>query len=433
MLVVEDDADLAALASDLLTVEGYSVVTARHGEAALRLLDAGLAPAVIVSDLMMPVLDGFGFLAEYRKRPRPRAPVLVVSAFEGYLDRAREAGATAILPKPYDLDELVEAVAALAERRAPPVERPPVRRDDAARLAEVAALALDRPAPTPALDAFAARAAGVFGVRIALVSIVTADRQYWHASCGLSGALAAARGSPRDVSFCTHAVAARAALVVQDALENPFFAGNTFVVDHGLRFYAGVPLLTRAGDALGTFCLLDGAPRGFGPSDLELLGTLSQRVLAELEVRERVRRPGAPASAFRHVDAWDAELDVLSRGLLEEVARLEALRAGARAWPLSIAVVATPAPELGRAVRDAAAALPAAHLGRLGVARVGVVAPRLDVGALQTALATACGPAASIAAAEVTRPDSGLALLAEVEARLGALGLAPRRDGALGG
>jgi CheY-like chemotaxis protein len=426
VLIVEDDAELAELANDVLGMEGFVAASATNGRDALALLDAGLSPAVIVCDLMMPVLDGFGFIAEHRRRPPPRAPVLAVSAFEGYLDRAESAGFAATLAKPYQLEDLVAIVKALAAGQAPPRRRGAVRRDESMRLAEIALLALDRPAPTPALDAFAARTARVFEVSIALVSIITADRQYWHASCGLPDDLAKARGSPRDMSFCAHAVAARSALVVQDAAENPYFVDNRFVRERGLRFYAGVPLLSRSGEPLGTFCLLDWTPRAFGRIELELLAVLAQRVVAELEHRERALRPGAPSVAFRHADAWDAELDLLCRTLLEEVARLEALRASARRWPLSLAVAAVPEVDAARATVAALGALPAAHLGRLGRARLGVVAPGLDAAALRAALVGACGPRARIEATDVDRPDSGAALLGAVEARLGDDGFAPR-------
>jgi CheY-like chemotaxis protein len=428
VLIVEDDADLAELANDVLCLEGFVAVSAASGRDALALLDAGLAPAVIVCDLMMPALDGFGFMAEHLRRPPPRAPVVGVSAFEGYLERAETAGFAATLAKPYQLEELVGMVTALAAGQPAPGRRGAVRRDESTRLAEIALLALDRPAPTPALDAFAARATRVFEVPIALVSIITADRQYWHAACGLPEDLAKARGSPRDMSFCTHAVAARSALVVQDAAENPYFVDNRFVRERGLRFYAGVPLLSRSGEPLGTFCLLDWTPRAFDRIELELLGVLAQRVVAELEQRERARRQGEPSVAFRHADAWDPELDVLCRRLLEDVARLEALRAAAHRWPLSVAVAAVPEVDARRATVAALGALPAAHFGRLGRARLGVVAPGQDAAALRAALAGACGPRAKVVAMDVDRPDAGAALLGAVEARLGDDGIAPRDE-----
>lgn len=419
VLVVEDDADLAALAAEVLTLEGYAVATASNGREALTLLAGGLAPAVIVCDLMMPVLDGFGFLAEHGHRPPPLAPVVAVSAFEGYLARAAAAGAAVTLAKPYPVPALVEAVSALAGGRPPPAAgataaagRTP--REERARLDAIHLLAADQPPPTGALDAFAARIAAVFDAPVALVSIVTADRQYWHAACGLPEDLARSRGSPRNVSFCTHAVAAGAALVVQDAPGNPFFADNPFVRQRGFRFYAGVPLIARSGEALGTLCLLDHRPHVFGPIELELLGALARRVLGELEARDRARSSSAPAAAYRHLDAWDPELDVLGRGVLEEVARLEALRSAARGWPVAIGVIDGLARALEDAVTRIAEALPAAHLGRLDRERVGVVAPRRKAEDLRALFAVAC-PGTVTTAIEADRPLGGAALLGLAE------------------
>ena len=92
LLYVEDEGDLAALVAELLELEGFAVALARHGRQALALLDGGLQPRVVICDMMMPELDGFGFLAGLRERPPPYPPVLAVSAFEPYLALAGPAG-----------------------------------------------------------------------------------------------------------------------------------------------------------------------------------------------------------------------------------------------------------------------------------------------------------------------------------------------------
>jgi CheY-like chemotaxis protein len=81
VLIVEDDAELAELANDVLGMEGFVAASATNGRDALALLDAGLSPAVIVCDLMMPVLDGFGVLATMRADPLLSSiPVVVLTA-----------------------------------------------------------------------------------------------------------------------------------------------------------------------------------------------------------------------------------------------------------------------------------------------------------------------------------------------------------------
>jgi GAF domain-containing protein len=67
--------------------------------------------------------------------------------------------------------------------------------------------------------------------------------------------------TPRDISFCGHAVYQRAALVVPDATQDPRFADNPLVTgEPGLRFYAGTPLMGSDGHALGTLCAIDYVP-----------------------------------------------------------------------------------------------------------------------------------------------------------------------------
>lgn len=420
ILYAEDDPDLSALACDLLQEEGFAVVPARHGVQALALLDAGLVPDLVVTDLMMPELDGFGLLAGYRQRALA-APVLAISSFEVYLAAAREAGARHALAKPFTGAQLVGAVRALlgdGELPAPAAPGPDAAAE-ARRLGEVVALGLTHRAPSEALGAFTGRVAALFGVPICLVSIVGADQQHWHAHCGLPADLAAAGGTRREHSFCTHAVSAGAALVVVDAAENPFFRDNLLVRERGLRFYAGVPLLSRQGHALGTLCLLDHAPRGFGYFDLELLGVLARRVVAELEWRERRERPGAPLTAFRFLAYLDEELDVLGRIGFEEALRVEAFRAAERRLPLSVGVAAVPPETLAAATAALKAALPGALLGRLGAARVAITAEGRSPAELEAALAAACGRRAVLRTASVDASPSARAVLAQLEHAVG--------------
>src|SRR5690606_652326 len=95
---------------------GFRVLVASDGKRALQVAQF-VRPDVIVLDMMMPVMDGIGFLREYTRRCREdaRAPVLAVSTFARYLERARELGAEATLPKPCDERELIESIERLAK------------------------------------------------------------------------------------------------------------------------------------------------------------------------------------------------------------------------------------------------------------------------------------------------------------------------------
>jgi CheY-like chemotaxis protein len=109
ILVVDDDETIQATLRAALELDGYRVVTAADGAAALGLLE-DLTPCVILLDMRMPVLDGWGFAAAYRGREAPHAPLVVMTAAENAQRWCREIGADACLAKPFELDELYGAV-----------------------------------------------------------------------------------------------------------------------------------------------------------------------------------------------------------------------------------------------------------------------------------------------------------------------------------
>jgi CheY-like chemotaxis protein len=111
VLVVEDDDAIALVVQDLLESEGFDVERAHNGRAALGLLST-FGPDVILLDLMMPVLDGWGFRAAQRQLPSPQAriPVVILSGARDAAKAARDLGAAALVIKPFALDALIEAV-----------------------------------------------------------------------------------------------------------------------------------------------------------------------------------------------------------------------------------------------------------------------------------------------------------------------------------
>jgi CheY-like chemotaxis protein len=110
VLVVDDDRVIRQCIAETLKEEGYQTDTAAHGAEALEQIAAGPPPDVIVLDMRMPVLDGWGFARAYRATPGPHAPILVITAAHDSLDRLVEVRADGVLPKPFDLDQLVRAV-----------------------------------------------------------------------------------------------------------------------------------------------------------------------------------------------------------------------------------------------------------------------------------------------------------------------------------
>jgi GAF domain-containing protein len=158
----------------------------------------------------------------------------------------------------------------------------PLPRNEAKRLEALRSLLILDTAPEERFDRISAFAAKEFDVPIALVSLVDQDRQWSKSNFGLEVC-----ETPRDVSFCGHAINQSETLVVPDALKDPRFADNPLVTGHPfVRFYAGAGLRLPYGQVVGTLCIMDRRPREFDRLDVAILGGLRDMVVEELFRRE---------------------------------------------------------------------------------------------------------------------------------------------------
>ena len=114
VLVVDDEPQIRATVSEVLTLEGYEVEQASNGAEALERLDA--RPDVVVLDLWMPVLDGWGFRREQLRTHR-EIPVIVLSATALSDEQLAELAHPAVVPKPFDLDTFLSAIEAAVAGR----------------------------------------------------------------------------------------------------------------------------------------------------------------------------------------------------------------------------------------------------------------------------------------------------------------------------
>ena len=115
VLVVEDDAEVRSAVAEILEMEGFAVDTAVHGQQALDKLRSGMAPNVLLLDLMMPVMNGLELLEHLRVETELRAPpVIVLSANRGY--EAEDLGVAAVVRKPFDVDALMGNIAAVLRK-----------------------------------------------------------------------------------------------------------------------------------------------------------------------------------------------------------------------------------------------------------------------------------------------------------------------------
>ncbi|KGF63677.1 sensor domain-containing diguanylate cyclase [Pseudomonas lutea] len=138
--------------------------------------------------------------------------------------------------------------------------------------------------PEATLDRITRLVAQVLNVPIALISLVDQDRQWFKSRVGLEVV-----ELPRETAFCAHAILETNELVVPDATEDQRFCDNQLVVgDPHIRFYAGVPIRTSKGFAVGTLCAIDARPRTLSPQELAILRDLADVVSREMQLRENL-------------------------------------------------------------------------------------------------------------------------------------------------
>ena len=138
--------------------------------------------------------------------------------------------------------------------------------------------------PEVGFDDLALLASHICETPMAAITLVDQDRQWFKARIGV-----AARETPRSISFCTHAIKQRGIFIVTDASKDERLRDNPQVTgDLHIRFYAGAPLITRDGYALGTLCVVDRHPRTLTSAQAEALAALRRQVEAQLELRRRL-------------------------------------------------------------------------------------------------------------------------------------------------
>lgn len=134
----------------------------------------------------------------------------------------------------------------------------------------------------PAFDDLTRLAAELFETPYSLVSLIDAQRQWFKSSHGLD-----VRQTSRDVAFCSHTILQDRPLIVPDAREDPRFEDNPLVTGApDIRFYAGVPLFSTSGNALGALCIVDHKPRQINAEQTRQLQALGRQVQRQIEMHK---------------------------------------------------------------------------------------------------------------------------------------------------
>lgn len=189
---------------------------------------------------------------------------------------------------------------------------------EAERLAALDHLNAVRPEVDEVLQELVDDVRGIFGTDLCNVNLILSDQQYFRAWSGEFPAdLAEARQDPRERSVCQHVVAIEAPVIVPDFLATEEFKDHHFCVNYGIRSYAGVPLITSDGHAVGVLCLQGAQPREFAEYELTLLKAFARAVVGRLELlgalsREQAAKDEEAQRARVLQQKLDASLDMVT-------------------------------------------------------------------------------------------------------------------------
>lgn len=278
VLIVHSDPQVASALAQALARSGHTAV--EHTETLGVVMTAVREePQLVVVELDRPLLDGVEVLRVLRQNPAVAAtPIVFLASAENAAvrDRVIALGAQGVIDARGGTEEVAAHIEELLLHR-----KPHLPANESARIRALHRLKVLDTGPDKLLDELTAAASALTGAPIALVSLVDSQRQWFKSRFGID-----ATETPRDLAFCAHAIHGTEIFEVPDAAQDERFATNPLVAsDPNIRFYAGMPLVTKDGLGLGTLCVIDRVPRSLTQQQRSGLAGLGRIVTMLLEQR----------------------------------------------------------------------------------------------------------------------------------------------------
>lgn len=271
-LLLGMEGPVAGTIAEAGSAEGCDLATASPESTADRYLVEN--PAMVVLDEQTGGVGAAQSIRALDSRRSADVPIIVVSSAMG-----EDPAVTDWLVRPFSLEYARARIRAWLQRAPLRWARPPEPETEEGRLEALRGLGiLDTPAEER-FDRITRLASALLGTPVSLVTLVDEDRQWFKSRVGVEQT-----ETPRESSFCAHAMLDGAPMVVPNALEDDRFADNPFVAGPPhIRFYAGCPVVLPDGHAVGTLCVLDVRARDLSEEQLGLLRDLADLVEEELE------------------------------------------------------------------------------------------------------------------------------------------------------
>jgi phosphoribosyl 1,2-cyclic phosphodiesterase/DNA-binding response OmpR family regulator len=286
VLIAVEDPELRERLIEAVSADGLTPVTAADAEQVVAIAHAA-PPSLLLLGRRLGGRDGLELGRAFRQSAAGFAkdlPIVIVAATDAEAHRTAgaEVGATDWLVAPFSTLYARTRIRAWALRQACRWICAPATPDEAARVRALRELGILDSAPEERFDRITRLAQRLFDVPIALVSLVDTERQWFKSRQGID-----IEETPRDLSFCAHAIHDDRVFVVSDALLDPRFADNPAVTgDLRVRFYAGRPVRAD-GRRVGTLCVVDSRPRHLRDDDVRALDDLAALVELELAASRR--------------------------------------------------------------------------------------------------------------------------------------------------